>query len=413
MPLFRYEVVDKNGRPMIGVMDAASESEVQQCLISKGYTVNLVVPADPAAAQPKPSLQSAMTAMQAGSGPRSRVSAPPKELAVFFRSLASFLQAGITLNQALVQIASQTPNYGLRIMCERMAVRVQVGERLSDAMTEFPRAFPPHVVGVVAAGELGGFLPVMIGDVALDYEVAQRASSRTARYISWGIWMHVYGFLFTAPAFPALFSIGVMDVQTMLAKYLELTLKYVVPPLAILIIGYYVGAAILRQPDMRPVAHRLVLRVPWAGRASRERSLASFSRILWRLQSVGILPLGAWDAASRAAENLVVAVRLREQVESIRSGAKFSDALAATGLFTSEDHRVLAAAETSGQTADVLQRIGAYYEDAALVSAGRARWLGVRIATLAALFSIGVLVVCFGLYFQNMFKWVDWFMGTG
>jgi len=410
MPLFRYEVADKDGRIMIGVMDASSESHVRQSLISKGYTVNYVVSTEPVQPQPTPQPQAIPAARV---GPTSGTSAPPKEMAVFFRGLASYLQAGVTLNQALTDFANQTPNRGMRVICERMVARIRVGEKLGDAMMEFPRAFPPHVVGVVAAGELGGFLPLMVGDIAVDYEIAQRASGRTLRWWSWGAWVHVYGFLLIAPVFPAFFSIGVTDVPSMIKHYLSMVIPYVVVPLAVLTAAYFIAAAVLRQPGMRPVAHRLLLGVPWAGRASRERSLATFTRILWRLQQAGILPIQSWDAASRAAENVVVGSQLHAQVPAVRSGARFSDALAATGLFTSEDQRVLASGEMAGQTADVLQRIAAYYEDAALASAGRARWLGLRISILAMLLSMGVLFVCFGLFYQNMFKWVDWFFGAG
>lgn len=194
---------------------------------------------------------------------------------------------------------------------------------------------------------------------------------------------------------------------------LGFSLRYVVVPLIILVAGYFVAAVALRQPRMRPVAHKLLLSVPWTGRASRERSLATFARILWRLQSAGILPINAWDTASRSADNVVIAARLHAQTEAVRSGRKFSEALAATGLFTSEDQRVLAVGEATGQTADILQKIAAYYEDAALASANRAKWLGFRIAVFATVLSLGVIALCMALAYPNMLKWVDWFFETG
>ena len=412
MPVFRYEVRDKNGKTMIGAMDAPSESEVRQQLITRGYTVDRVVPSG--SSQPQaPRRRVQAISPQATSGPTSRASAPPKELAVFFRGLASYLKAGVTIHQALAQFGNQTANRGMQIICGRMAGRIEAGEKLSDAMTEFPRAFPPHVVGVVAAGELGGFLPIMVGDIALDYELAQRASSRWIRYGTWLLWVNALLPLPLAPFPILLFSPGVTDLATGVMRGVNFSLKYVVVPLVIIIVAYFVAAAVLRQPGMRPLAHRMLLKVPWAGRASRERSLATFARILWRLQSAGILPINAWDAASRSAENWVIAVRLHEQLGAIRSGGRFSDALAATRLFTSEDQRVLATGEATGQTADILQRIAAYYEDAAMASVGRARWLGLRMAILASLVSLGIVTICILLAYPSILRWIDWFFETG
>ena len=406
MVLFRYEVSDKLGNTLRGVMDASSEADVRQRLAAMGYSIRSVVPPSTAAPASTPAAAVSTVGTQ-------RTTAPPTELAVFFNQLGSLLRAGIGMHEALVQINRQSPNHGLRRITERMAERVNAGEQLSQAMEEFPRAFPPHVVGVIAAGELGGFLPVVIGDIALDYDLAQRASSRVLRYISQLLWLNAIGTVLVSPVFPAFFTPGVTSVGTMLPVYLRLVLKYAIPPLVILIGGYHIGAAVLRRRSMRPVAHSLVLRVPWAGRASKERSLASFSTILSRLQNAGIAPIQAWDAASRASENTVIASRLQEQVEAVRAGRKFSEALAATSLFTGEDQRVLATAESAGQTPDALQRMSAYYADAAAVSAGRTKWLGLRAAILATLLSILVSAVCFGLFYQNMFKWVDWLFEPG
>ena len=216
MPLFKYEVAEKDGRILIGAMDAISEAEVRSRLAAKGYRVNAIVSNSPQrqiTAQPMPRVQI----------PISGVSAPLNELSVFFRGLASYLQSGITLHQALLEIANRTPNRGMRTICERMSGRVQAGQRLSEAMSEFPRAFPPHVMGLTAAGELGGFLPIMIGDIAQDYELSQKASKRWFSYICKLGWINAIGTLIVAPFFAFIYGEGVTDAQSMITKYLQWT----------------------------------------------------------------------------------------------------------------------------------------------------------------------------------------------
>jgi type II secretory pathway component PulF len=405
--LFKYEVTEKDGRVLIGAMDAVSEAEVRTRLTEKGYRVNAVYSNAPAAA---PRSQ-AVPRPQAI--PTSGVSAPFGELSVFFRGLASYLHSGVVLHQALVQIGAQTPNRGMKIICDRMAARIQAGQRLSEAMSEFPRAFPPHVVGLTAAGELAGFLPIMIGDIAFNYELEQKASKRWFAYVCKLGWINAIGTIIVSPILPFMAVVGVMDVQSMLTKYIRWTVPHIVLPIGLAFIIYYTAAIVLRQPGMRPLAHSLVLRVPAYGRASKERSLAGFSRILWRLQNAGILPIAAWDTASRAAENVVVAERLHSQLDAIRQGRKFSDALAATGMFTSEDQRVLAMGESAGQTADILKRIADFYEDSAMTSFGRSRWFATKIVIWVNVLAFAFSAVCLIQYLKNVFTWVDWFMGTG
>ena len=388
MPLFRYKVVDKSGKTLIGVMDAASESDVRERLASKGWTVNLIVPASLHAG---PAHQAARAAVQT-----SRISAPANELMIFFRSLQSYLQAGMSIFEALSQVARQTANRGMHVISERMASRAQAGEKLSNAMAEFPRAFPPHVIGVVAAGEVGGFLPIMAGDIALDYELAQRASNRLLRMICLIGWINAVGTLLIAPFLPIFVPIVATggNIGPGVNAYLRWTGLHVALPLIVLIGGYHLMAAVFRQPGMRPLAQGLVLRAPLYARASRMRALASFTRILWRLQNAGILPIQAWETASYASENVVIGERLRQQLPALQSGCKFSEALAATGLFTSDDSRVLAVGEVGGQAVDALQRLAAYYEDAARWGVGRTKWVGLHVMILVNIIAIGLAAIC-------------------
>ena len=410
MPQFRYEVTDKVGKPMRGVMDAPSEGEVHQRLVTRGYAVKVVVPVAGPVSQRTPQASPRATNPQATTGPTFGTSAPAKEMAVFFRSLASYLKSGIAIHQALVQMGTQSPNRAMRFICERMAARVQAGQSLSTAMMEFPRAFPPNTVGVTMAGELGGFLPVVIGDVALDYELAQRATMRYGRIINWFLWINALAALPFMLIPTAIFGPGVTDIKTGLMRGLISGFTFIGIPLVVLVTAYFIAGRILKQPAMRPVAHRWLLKVPQVGRASRERSLASFTRILWRLQNAGIQPIQSWDAASRSAENMVISRRLYGQLGAVQSGVPFSQAMAATGLFTSEDQRVLATGEATGQVPDILQRIAAYYEDAAQFSAGRAKWLGLRAAIFANIVSFGIVSIATANMYPAIMRWAEEFI---
>jgi len=419
---FRYEITDKSGKPMRGVMDAPSESDVYQRLVARGYSVNRVLPVGGPAPQSTPQARPVMPGPQSVVGHKYGTSVSASEMSVFFRGLSSYLKSGVPIYQALVQIGAQTPVRGMRFVCERMATLVQMGQSLSTAMTEFPRVFPPHVIGVTMAGELGGFLPAVVGDIALDYELEQRASNRWSKTISNVLWINAIGTLLVAPFLPLMYSTAAtMDsnspldyLQAGLNAWLHYVTTYMAPPLALVLGAYFIAKFVLRQPNMRSVRDALRLRAPAGiGRANRLRSLASFTRILWRLQQAGILPIQAWDAASRAAENTHIAARLYQQVDAVRSGRKLSEALGATGLFTSEDQRVMALGESSGETADILHRMAAYYEDAALTAAGRGKWFMTRIAIWANILALAYVFYCTEIKTSmNIMDFVDKFMNV-
>jgi len=407
--MFRYEVLDKAGKVTIGAMNASSEAEVNSVLTRKGYFVRAIFPATQPARSPKTSTHQTMAVQPVTAAYKSSVTTSKKELGIFFRQLAHLQQAGVGMEYALAQIGGRTPNRGMQIIATRMQSYIAAGGRLSSAMAEFPRAFPTHIVAAVSAGELAGILPLILGDLALDYELSQRASNVWAKWIAWIIWANTIGILLIMPFFRIILMGTSFAPIDMLRRFLWYS-KYTAPPLILLVIGYHVALAYLKSPKMRNTYGKWVLRLPIAGRAHRERSLASFCRILARLQNAGILPLQAWNVASQVAENPVIAERLQVQAERLRPGSKLSDALWSTGLFSDDDLRVLESAEQSGETAQSFERVADYYEDAAKVSAGRSRWLGLYISWLGYFFTIALLFIVGALTVSQAFEWADKFM---
>jgi len=408
LPLFRYEIADRNGKVLSGVISAASEADARQRLISRGYRVLTIILSHQGTPRTPQKAATSGVALR-----KSRISVSPRELAVFFRSLEGFAHSGMTLYQALVEIEKRTPNRAMRKVALRMASRVEAGDRLSNAMMEFPRAFPPNVVGTISAAEIGGFLPAVLGDLAFTYELSERASSRWLRLAIRLGWLNAIGTLIVSPLVPTMFTPGVEDYQGWIAAYLHFTVSRIIMPIGVLVFGYHLLAAIFRQPAMRTLRDALILKVPTHGTRSRVQSLAMFLRILWRLQSAGILPIQAWEAASHAAENSVVASNLHAQVPTIRSGAPFSKAMAASGYFSADDVRVLTASELSGQTVLALERLCAQYEDAAKTWAARAKWWAIHPVLVANIIAVGYAFYSISVRsILNQFKWVDWFFKT-
>lgn len=312
----------------------------------------------------------------------------------------------------------------MRRIIEQLAVGVQSGGTLNEGMAQFPRAFPPHIVGTVAAGEVAGLLPLMLGDIALDYELAIRASNRVMKFISWMLWTTTYGLFLVTPAIPLMMRGGFAAMEAgatgglpfflkMMQPFFSVTMHITLPLLVIPTVLYHGIAWYLKQPHMRNTYYSLVLKMPGYGKASRERSMASFSRILWRLQNAGVMPIKAWEVASRVPENSVLAANVQAQTNSIAAGGRYSDALVRAGFFSQDDIRMIQTGESTGQLPDSLQRIAAYYEDAALVSANSAKWIGLRISILFVIIASGAATIGATSYMGEMINSVDKYMGTG
>ena len=96
------------------------------------------------------------------------------DLVVFTRQLATMIDAGISIVQALQALADQTPNKVMRDVIRDICVRVESGERFSEALQKHPKAFNRLYYSMIAAGEKGGLLAEIMARLATYLENSER-----------------------------------------------------------------------------------------------------------------------------------------------------------------------------------------------------------------------------------------------
>src|SRR5882672_2704735 len=158
MAAFRYEAVDAQGRLRQGLVDGASARAVRDRLRADG----LVPTAVDAAAE--------------RGHPLARTRLPATALALFTRQLASLVQSGMPLDQALVAVSEQADEARVRKVIDAVRSHVMAGESLPAALSRFPRTFAPLYRGLIGAGTETGRLPEVLVRLAdyLDARLALR-----------------------------------------------------------------------------------------------------------------------------------------------------------------------------------------------------------------------------------------------
>ena len=379
MAIFRYEAADVSGKVLRGAMDAPTAQEVVRRLAERGY--NALQVQAPAAAP-------AATAAAATPRPRGLslgAAVAPEDLGLFFRQMASLTQVGFTVSAALSDLGPRTAHRGIRAAAREMAAGTARGGALSEEMARHPGLFAAHVVGLVAAGEAGGFLPFAFEEAALHAE--QDAALRQGLWLpKLLIWQAVWSVLLLAPLFPRIFTEG-------LAAYGRAVLTWSVP----VGIGLHLAAALAgwawRQPFAAGVRDRLSLALPVTGRLHRMRALASFTRMLRRLLLAGISPEPAFVAAARAVPNGVLARHLLAGTAVVRAGQGLDAAVAATGLMAHDPLQLSVTGQRSGQWTEMLDRVTTYYQEEAAGATESARRAQKRLGTIITILATGYVTI--------------------
>jgi type II secretory pathway component PulF len=332
---------------------------------------------------------------------------PPTELGSFFRQMASLIHAGFTVGSALTDLGMRTANSGLRSAAKAMGAATLNGASVAGQMVLYPGLFPEHVVGLVHAGETGGFVEFAFEEVALwaEQDAALRQGMWFPKVL---IWNAVWTVLLMQPLVMIDSSkLASGDMRTMPHAFDGYgRLMPLVFGIGILLhVVCWVVGKMRHQPFAERFFDGLSLRLPVMARLAKMRALAAFTRVLRRLLMAGISPAPAFAAAANAVPNAVLRDRLRLGLPIVRGGQGLDAAIQATGMMEHDALQMLITGQKTGQWIEMLDRVTSYYQDEAARATEGAKAAQKRLGWILTIAVTGY-VICFTtwLCYNIMFK---------
>jgi len=326
----------------------------------------------------------------------------------FFQQLAALVKSGNSIYAALDNLAPRTPNKNLSKVTFEMAEGARTGGRISDVMERYPKIFEDHIVGLVRAGELGGFLEIALSEIALNYE-QNVALFRGAWIPKLMAVQAIYALALAIPLFHDLLDPAGLEKGFTGNLMVYLMHEAILLPLTFCIIqGVKFAWNRGQQPQLRHLRDSWTLRVPPFGDLHRQAALASFVRMLRRLYHAGVSPIPAWEGASRTASNVVIRDRLASSYDMMQKGVSLPDAFAATGLFNGNIEQLLMTGHLSGQVVESLDQIAEYYQNQVDEASKKAKFGILRIGIITMLVLGGITIAWAAhSYFAALFHFGD------
>ena len=332
----------------------------------------------------------------------------PKNMLLFFQQLASLVKSGITIYGALDNLAARTEDKHLAQTAREMAERAHSGGSIAEVMAHYPRIYPDHVVGMVRAGELGGFLEIALAEIAADYEkkIALYKNAWIPKALAT---QALFLLALSQPIYDEVFRAN-MDPHVFIPALLKVLLFRNLP----IAIAIYVFCKWLvrraQLPQYRRVLDGLALRMPPFGKLQRQSAIASFVRMLRKLYHAGVGPIQAWEGAMNTAANLAIREKFASAHELMQRGSSLPEAFTATGLFEGPIESLILTGQQSGQVVESLDQIADYYQNDVEVATVKSRFMMLRmgILTMLVLGGAASLYMTYS-YYNGMFKWIDRF----
>lgn len=224
-----------------------------------------------------------------------------KTQAIFFRQMATMINAGLTAGRMVVALESQSSDKLLVKTLREIEPKLSAGYSLSDALSQYPDIFSEFTINMIRAGEAGGMLDVRLKDLA-DY------LEKTYNYRMKVISKLVYpAILFHAGIFlPPLFLFFTQG----MGAYIKATFGIIIPVYA-LVAGVYVVTKILSgSSEVLLTIDTILLGLPGIGGFIKKLAITKFLRAFADLYEAGISLSDALSTSAKTCGNLCMAIWL-------------------------------------------------------------------------------------------------------
>ena len=291
-----------------------------------------------------------------------------KMLGTFTRLLSSLLAAGVPLSKALTILYRETTDPAASKKWREVHDLVVDGVSLSNAMSRSPETFPTVYTAMVEAGETGGFLDLVLEQIA---EFQARDKELRGKVISAMIYPAVLMFLaigvliflmvFFIPRFKTLFE-GFDAALPMLTQVIvttsEFSQRYGIFIIIVMAFLVYLARTWVTSERGRRIYERWLLTAPVIGALSSQFAMARFCRMLGTLIHAGVPLVSGLNVAQRSIGNQILTDAIEDSVERVKKGESLARSLGNCSLlFSGATVEMISVAEESSRLDKELIRL--------------------------------------------------------
>lgn len=380
MPSYAFEAANTAGKTQKGTIEADNSEDAIKKIRSQGLF--------PTAVREQKEAKKAAAAkkkQQAGAKKKKRAitigGVNQKQLTLFTRQMSTLQDAGLPLLRSLQILEDQQKPSKLKNVLEDVCEAVSSGSSLSEAFNQHPKVFKRLYVKMVAAGEVGGVLDVVMRRLSEFMEKAQRLKRRIIGamiYPSVVILIAVAivtGIMyFVIPKFQEIFADFDIELPA-LTKWLISSSQWVagqqdgqkVPGVLWIIMSPFLIFFFFKLVRMtkfgRAVTDVIRIKIPVIGGLIRKTAIARFTRTLGTLVAAGVPILEAITITRDTSGNYVFEKALTKVHDSIREGDTFAKPLRESKVCDAIVVNMIDVGEETGDLDSMLMKVADNYDE--------------------------------------------------
>ena len=363
MPAFEYQVVAPAGKTKKGVIEADTARHARSLLREQGGT--------PVAIEEVASREGGGDARSTSWGLNRGIATP--DLALMTRQLATLIQSGIPLEEALLVVSEQMGKSRIESIVMAIRSRVLEGHSFAVALADFPHIFSELYRATVEAGEQTGYLDRVLERLADYTEARQKLQQKIGVALLYPVMISIVAILVVTALLAYVVPQVVQVFDSIDQQLPALTVGLIATSDFIVDYGLYLFLALavstllfkvaLRSEVARRWYHRLLLKIPLVGRVVRGSNTARFTRTLSILSASGVPVLEALKISSKVVTNLPMKEIIERAAKQVSEGGAVHESLNQGKIFPPMTIHLIASGEASGKLDDMLQRASVQQEE--------------------------------------------------
>jgi type IV pilus assembly protein PilC len=358
MPEFLWEGKNRKNETQKGQMEAASEDAVKAQLVRQRIT--------PTKIKKKPKdLFENIAFLQ----PKVQV----KDVILFARQFSTMIDAGLPIIQCFDILHAQESNPTFKKILKEIKESIESGSTMADSLRKYPNEFDDLFVNMVAAGEAGGILDVILQRISgymektakLKAQVKGALTYPIATLIIAGIVLAVI-LVFVIPVFQDMFSSFGSELplftQMVVAAsdFAKANIAYIIIGIAVFI---FVFKRIGKTERGREIIDEWVLKLPVFGMLLRKVAVAKFTRTMGTMLSSGVAILEALEIVARTSGNKTIEKSIFSVRSGISEGRTMAEPLTESGVFPAMVCQMISVGESTGALDTMLGKIADFYDE--------------------------------------------------
>ena len=296
----------------------------------------------------------------------------PEAILVFSRQLSSFMEAGISILEALEIVAEETASDEMRKVIDQLRNAIQRGASFADAVAAHPQVFPSYYRAMIVSAEYTGRLDAVLNQLATYLErdlEAKRDIKSALTYPCVVLFVAIAAMIvmsvFVLPKFAGLYrSLGAkLPLPTrLLLGFTDFMTSY-----WLFVIGGF-GVFVLLMMSVlggikgKPRRDRLAMRLPVIGHLFHLISIERFCRVLSALAMAGVPLPEAIEVSADSTNNTIFQEKLVEVRMTLMRGGGLTVPMVETGLFPTAARQMIRVGERTGALGQQLSKAAGYYE---------------------------------------------------